>query len=71
MFSFRDTVGRMLTHLKFEVELAKDGAEAIELYQKAKESQHPFDAVMLDLTVPGGNSMAFAASLPNPMRSMN
>ncbi|MEW5803851.1 MAG: PAS domain S-box protein [bacterium] len=52
--SIRDVVGRMLTHLKYEVELAKDGAEAIELYRKAKESEHPFDAVMLDLTVPGG-----------------
>jgi len=52
--NIRDMVGRMLTHLKYEVELAKDGAEAIELYKKAKESKHPFDAVMLDLTVPGG-----------------
>ena len=52
--NIRDMVGRMLIHLNYEVELARDGAEAIDLYKKAKESGHPFDAVMLDLTVPGG-----------------
>ena len=38
----------------YEVELARDGAEAVELYKKARESGRPFDAVILDLTVPGG-----------------
>jgi CheY-like chemotaxis protein len=52
--NIRAMVGRMLIHLNYEVELARDGAEAIDLYKKAKESGHPFDAVMLDLTVPGG-----------------
>jgi len=50
----RDMVKRMLTHLKYEVELASEGNEAIELYQKAKASKRPFDAVILDLTIPGG-----------------
>jgi len=34
------------------VELTRDGAEAIEQYTKAKKSEQPFDAVILDLTVP-------------------
>ncbi len=43
-----------LTDAGYEVELTADGAEAIEHYTKAKESGRPFDAVILDLTVPGG-----------------
>jgi len=43
-----------LTDIGYEVELAKDGAEAIELYVKAKASGRPFDAVILDLEVPKG-----------------
>ena len=31
-----------------------DGAEAIEKYQDARDSDNPFQAVILDLTVPGG-----------------
>ena len=44
----------MLSRLGYEPELAEDGAEAIELYKKAKESGAPFDAVILDLTIKGG-----------------
>lgn len=43
-----------LTDMGYEVELAKDGAVAIEQFTKAKDSGRPFDAVVLDLTVPGG-----------------
>ncbi|MFP3869998.1 MAG: ATP-binding protein [Syntrophobacteria bacterium] len=50
----RTTVRRMLRRLGYEVEVAKDGAEAVEMYRKAGESGEPFDAVILDLTVPGG-----------------
>jgi len=50
----RDTVGEMLNYIGYEVEFANDGKEAIELYKKAKESKKPFDAVILDLTVPAG-----------------
>ncbi|MEW5802195.1 MAG: PAS domain S-box protein [bacterium] len=48
------TIGRMLTCLGYEVAFAADGAEAIELYKKAKESGSAFDIVILDLTIPGG-----------------
>jgi PAS domain S-box-containing protein len=43
-----------LVEAGYEVELTKDGAEAIEQYTKARESGEPFDAVILDLTIPGG-----------------
>ena len=45
---------QMLDHLGYEVETATDGAEAIELYQAALRSGPRFDAVILDITVPGG-----------------
>ncbi len=50
----RHMVAKMLTYLEYEVEFAKNGSEAIEMYKKAKESGQSFDAVILDLTVPGG-----------------
>jgi PAS domain S-box-containing protein len=52
--SLRRTVGRMLEKLGYEPELAKDGAEAIEMVKEAKEAGKSYDAVILDLTVPGG-----------------
>ena len=45
---------KRLSVLGYESELAKDGAQAIELYKKAMDSGQPFDAVILDLTVKGG-----------------
>ncbi|OPY68260.1 MAG: Blue-light-activated protein [Syntrophorhabdus sp. PtaU1.Bin002] len=50
----RAIVGEMLDGLGYRAELAKNGNEAIDLYRKARESGEPFDAVILDLTVPGG-----------------
>ncbi|MEW6379605.1 MAG: PAS domain-containing protein [bacterium] len=52
--SLRDMVGEMLNDLGYEVDLAREGDEAIELYAQARESDKPFDAVILDLTIPGG-----------------
>ncbi|MBW1675580.1 MAG: response regulator [Deltaproteobacteria bacterium] len=49
----REVGGEMLDILGYEVEFAEDGAEAIELYKKAKESAQPFDAIIMDLTIPG------------------
>jgi len=46
--------GRMLTQIGYEVEFAQDGQEAIEIYQKARETSRPFAAVIMDLTIPGG-----------------
>jgi PAS domain S-box-containing protein len=46
--------GEILKVLGYEVEFSTNGEEAIEAYKKAKESGNPFDAVVFDLTVPGG-----------------
>jgi CheY-like chemotaxis protein len=52
--SIQNVCKDMLRFLGYEVDLARDGAEAIELYKVAMESGRPFDAVVLDLTIPGG-----------------
>jgi len=49
----REMLYNMLNLAGYEVELTADGAEAIERYKKAKESGQPFDAVIMDLTIPG------------------
>jgi len=50
----RKMVGRMLKNLGYKSEFAKDGAEAIRMFKEIKEAEKPYDAVILDLTVPGG-----------------
>jgi PAS domain S-box-containing protein len=50
----RDVAGEMLRHIGYEVHFAEGGAKAIKMYKKAKEAGNPFDAVILDLTIPGG-----------------
>ncbi len=50
----RNSLGDMLTEMGYDVECAKDGSEAIEIYRKGEERSEPFDVVILDLTVPGG-----------------
>jgi PAS domain S-box-containing protein len=47
-------LGRILEQLGYEVECARNGSEAIEHFQRAKESGRCFDAVLVDLTIPGG-----------------
>ena len=44
----------MLQLLGYEVVCARDGTEAVDLYRKAQEEGLAFDAVILDLTIPGG-----------------
>ena len=50
----REVMGEMLKAIGYESELARDGTEAIELYKKAGDAGKEFDAVIFDLTVPGG-----------------
>ncbi|MCL4503181.1 MAG: ATP-binding protein, partial [Deltaproteobacteria bacterium] len=50
----RDLLDKMLGHLGYRATLAKDGAEALELFIAAREAGENFSAVILDLTVPGG-----------------
>lgn len=43
-----------INRLGAEVELAQDGAQAVEKFLQARAAGRPFDAVIMDLTVPGG-----------------
>ena len=45
---------KILSTSGYDAEFSSDGNEAIEIYIGAKESLKPFDAVILDLTIPGG-----------------
>ncbi len=51
--SIRVMAREMLSHCGYEVMIAKDGEEALALYQQAMEIHTPFLLVILDLTVPG------------------
>jgi CheY-like chemotaxis protein len=50
----RRLLARVLEQVGYQAECARDGAEAIALYEAAKAAGRGFDAVLLDLTVPGG-----------------
>ena len=50
----RDVTAEMLSSLGYKVTTSIHGAEAIEVYQKAKESGQPYDAVIVDIVVPDG-----------------
>lgn len=50
----RDVITTMLNQLGHRVETACDGKEALAHYQRAQDAENPFDAVILDLTIPGG-----------------
>ncbi len=52
--SVREVAAEMLRSLGYQVEVARDGAEVLSLHAKARESGQAFDAVIMDLTVPGG-----------------
>jgi len=49
-----DLAKEMLSMLGYDVDVANDGAEAVELYQRALKTPMPYDLVVVDLTVPGG-----------------
>jgi len=50
----RDMTSEMLDYLGYQATTCEGGSEAIERYRAALESGHPFAAVILDLTIPGG-----------------
>lgn len=52
--TIRDVTGEMLRHFGYEVAFARDGTEAIALYRRARETDQPFDVIIMDLTIPGG-----------------
>lgn len=52
--TIRTTTRKILTHLGYKTVVAKNGLEVLDLYIKANKSGDPFDAVIVDLTIPGG-----------------
>ncbi|OGW32765.1 MAG: hypothetical protein A2X59_02070 [Nitrospirae bacterium GWC2_42_7] len=52
--SIREVLGFMLQKIGYDAGFAKNGNEAVELYRKAAESGKQYDAVIIDLTIPGG-----------------
>ena len=49
-----EAVQAMLSYLGFTVTLAYNGDSALAAFQASRATGHPFTAVMLDLTLPGG-----------------
>ncbi len=50
----RAAASEALTRLGYDVRLAADGAEGAGIYEQVMKEGHPFDVVLLDLTIPGG-----------------
>jgi len=50
----QDVLSNMLDFLGYEVDIAADGATALEKYKQALQSGNSFDLVIMDLTIPGG-----------------
>ncbi|MGQ9611009.1 MAG: hybrid sensor histidine kinase/response regulator [bacterium] len=50
----RELVQFLLIKIGYKTEVASHGEEAIELYKRSIETGKPFDAVIMDLTIPGG-----------------
>lgn len=51
--ALRPLFQRMLRHLGYECDVSADGDEATLRYAEAMRSRTPYDAVILDLTIPG------------------
>ena len=52
--SIRRLAAELLGKLGYQAELVEDGRDAVRCYAAALDSDDPFDAVIMDLTVPGG-----------------
>ncbi len=50
----KDILVEMVETIGYEPDLVVDGEQAIEKYNQARENGRPYDAVILDLTIPGG-----------------
>jgi len=48
------STGPLLEYLGYEVDFARDGVEVVELYRKTMHNGTKYNAVILDLTIPGG-----------------
>ncbi len=52
--TIRDVASSILRNLGYTTRTARDGKEAVSSYEAAMSAGEPFDAVIMDLTVPGG-----------------
>lgn len=52
--NIQEVVGQMLNMIGYEATVANNSQEAVRLYQKALQNGQKYDAVIMDLTVPGG-----------------
>ncbi|HNB57509.1 MAG TPA: response regulator, partial [bacterium] len=52
--SIREMASNMLNHLGFDAVSAKSGEEAVAMYEDARARNKAFDAIIMDLTIPGG-----------------
>ncbi len=52
--AIRGMLRQMLVDCGYDVDEAWDGAHALALYKRAMEAGRPYDAVIMDLTIPGG-----------------
>jgi len=50
----RETFGELLKKMGCDVDYAADGAGLLESIRNSALAGHPFDAVIMDLTIPGG-----------------
>lgn len=50
----RRAAGRMLSELGYTWETTSEGTETLRRYAEEKKAGRPFDAVIMDLTIPGG-----------------
>jgi CheY-like chemotaxis protein len=59
----REVATEILEYAGFQVECCVDGKEAVERYRISHGTASPFDAVIMDLTIPGGMGGREAADL--------
>jgi CheY-like chemotaxis protein len=52
--ALRQVLKKVLERLGYQVTEVGDGEEGIRRYLEEKEAGHPFAAVIMDLTIPGG-----------------
>ena len=52
--TIRKSASEVLKRLGYQVGVAKDHEEGVELYEEASKAKHPFDVVIMDLTIRGG-----------------
>lgn len=49
-----DSFKMLISKMGYQIKHVKDGTDAIKVYQKAREEGFHFDALIMDLTIPGG-----------------